>query len=86
VKRAKRRQPSHPVKDVGVQLGNVVEFWMERRFLQRELEKLDYQFFREPTLGKAAQLAELRQQQNTLDARLAIMSTAADILGDDDNE
>lgn len=84
VKRAIRRRAPSPVKDVGVQLGNVVEYWMERRYLQREMEKLDYKFFREPTLGNAMELAELRQQLNTLDARLAIMSSAADILGDDE--
>lgn len=82
-RRRKVKRIKSDIKDI-VQARGTTEFWMERRELQRELAALDYLFMREPTLAHAAGITELRTKMNTLDQRLAIMSEANNILGEEE--
>lgn len=83
VKRANRRR--RPVEDSVdlVQASGTTMIWMDRRAIERELETMNYTFIREPTLANMQLITKLRVELNTIDQRLAIMSEAAQIIGED---
>lgn len=86
-RRALRRHTVKRLKEQArdiVQAKGTTEVWMERRDLQRELQRLDYRFYREPTLAVALELTELRKQLNNIDQRLAFISQAAELLAQEE--
>lgn len=79
----RRRRPVAEVEDL-VQASGTTEMWMERRRLQRELESLDYEFIRRPSLAQAGKINELYKKLASINTRLAFASEAADILDMED--